>query len=544
MAEVEELVELFQAKVKFDYDAEDSTELTISAHEVLSVFKVNDSGWWFAEAHDGSCGWVPSNFLVELSDGNTTEESIDIQSNVGYESSHPEEESINVKEESIGINDTEDESVHQEIESIPDGTLPMAEVGEGCAACGRVFGEQGYVLALDRRWHEECFLCSVCKISLADCGFAEIEGKLLCEDDYAASFAPKCGKCLESIVGPYVNAMDLAWHPEHFVCAECDEPFENGVFRRHEGKPYCDEHYKLLHAPKCSACDKPVTGKCFQNDGRTFHQECFRCAAGHPIEEGSTFFNHEEYLFCEEHYKQIALPQCEICSEPIEGEYFTVRKKPYHANCFQCADCTKSLTDGRFDLYEGKLLCVPCARTAKLEAVSVSKKQPETPKKLPTPQELPIPKLKVKTKEEKVDGDKAIRSAASEKRMRKRPSQFAPNLSPRAGSESMKIVPIEESIDEEQDVVEAVDVEELKPIQEFQKIEELTESSLTDSNYYSFDQIARKESTDLPPGVNPNERELSLHEDEFKTIFGMSKDEFKGLKAWRKKELRRQHDLF
>ena len=51
------------------------------------------------------------------------------------------------------------------------------------------------------------------------------------------AFNPKCGSCSEIIKGPYVSALDQSWHPEHFVCTHCKEPFGGNQFRKHDNKP-------------------------------------------------------------------------------------------------------------------------------------------------------------------------------------------------------------------------------------------------------------------------------------------------------------------
>lgn len=62
----------------------------------------------------------------------------------------------------------------------------------------------------------------------------------------------------EMIIGKVVHALNKTYHPEHFVCANCSQPFPGGKFIDHEGKPYCEQHYWELYAPRCYACQQPV----------------------------------------------------------------------------------------------------------------------------------------------------------------------------------------------------------------------------------------------------------------------------------------------
>ena len=71
--------------------------------------------------------------------------------------------------------------------------------------------------------------------------------------------------------------MGRVWHPEHFVCAHCHEPFPNSNFFEHEGKPYCDLHYAQLFAQVCAKCERPVIGTALFALGKYWHQEHYIC---------------------------------------------------------------------------------------------------------------------------------------------------------------------------------------------------------------------------------------------------------------------------
>ncbi len=36
------------------------------------------------------------------------------------------------------------------------------------------------------------------------------------------------------------------WHPGHFFCRECGNPFEGSGFMVHEGFPYCEKDWMRL----------------------------------------------------------------------------------------------------------------------------------------------------------------------------------------------------------------------------------------------------------------------------------------------------------
>ncbi|KAM4550135.1 four and a half LIM domains protein 3-like [Fundulus diaphanus] len=60
--------------------------------------------------------------------------------------------------------------------------------GEKCAGCNTPitgFGDGKYVSFEERRWHQPCFKCSRCSVSLVDSGFFPDRDQILCTDCYS-----------------------------------------------------------------------------------------------------------------------------------------------------------------------------------------------------------------------------------------------------------------------------------------------------------------------------------------------------------------------
>lgn len=55
-----------------------------------------------------------------------------------------------------------------------------------------------------------------------------------------------------------VTALGRVWHPEHFVCTECETELGNRNFFEKDGRPYCEADYFSLFSPHCAHCDKPI----------------------------------------------------------------------------------------------------------------------------------------------------------------------------------------------------------------------------------------------------------------------------------------------
>jgi hypothetical protein len=49
----------------------------------------------------------------------------------------------------------------------------------------------------DKHWHEACFLCNKCRVSLVDKQFGSKADKIYCGNCYDAQFASRCDGCGE-----------------------------------------------------------------------------------------------------------------------------------------------------------------------------------------------------------------------------------------------------------------------------------------------------------------------------------------------------------
>ncbi len=55
-----------------------------------------------------------------------------------------------------------------------------------------------------------------------------------------------------------MSALNRVWHPEHFVCMYCNEPFGESNFWEKDNQPYCETHYYLLFGEVCAKCMQAV----------------------------------------------------------------------------------------------------------------------------------------------------------------------------------------------------------------------------------------------------------------------------------------------
>lgn len=179
------------------------------------------------------------------------------------------------------------------------------------------------------RFHPECFRCFACGTSLEALEISpepverraermdricrrargeilpEEEGKTAAEDgderlrffchlDWHELYAPRCKHCTTPILGEHIVALGNHWHYGHFFCAECGDPFEQGMTHiEKDGYAWCvkcQTKRTERRAPKCKRCKRAVIGQYIRALGGEWHDECFRCATCHGgFDDGQVF---------------------------------------------------------------------------------------------------------------------------------------------------------------------------------------------------------------------------------------------------------------
>lgn len=179
---------------------------------------------------------------------------------------------------------------------------------------------QGRFVALKgstERFHPQCFRCYACGTALEALEISpepesfrserldrirrraageileEEPGKTMAEDgddrlrfychlDWHELYAPRCKHCKTPILGEHVVALGAHWHYGHFFCAECGDPFGQGMTHiEKDGYAWCvncQTKRTERRAPKCKKCRTAVIGQYVRALGGEWHDECFRCA--------------------------------------------------------------------------------------------------------------------------------------------------------------------------------------------------------------------------------------------------------------------------
>lgn len=177
---------------------------------------------------------------------------------------------------------------------------------------------------------------------------------------------PPCANCGEMIIGQCTNALGKTYHPEHFVCACCSQPFVGGKFMIKDEEPYCETDFYELFGNKCKTCGDPIRDKYIAASEKLyFHPEHFVCETCGTKLVGKKFKVQElsqEVLCIDCHVKRITViggdeKICGKCLQPIQGEFVILKGQYVHAEHFRCEECGCAFVGGNCHEFEGALYC-------------------------------------------------------------------------------------------------------------------------------------------------------------------------------------------
>ncbi|XP_015115591.1 paxillin isoform X1 [Diachasma alloeum] len=178
----------------------------------------------------------------------------------------------------------------------------------------------------------------------------------------------KCHQCTEDIViGDVIvtaeQAKDAAWHPGCFVCSVCDELLVDLVYFYHKGKLYCGRDFAgLLEIPRCFACDELIFVREYTiAEGHNYHVKHFCCWDCDEPLAGKQYISESDRPLCLPCYQKTYAKTCSACQKVIAAHQqgVAVKNLDFHASeeCFCCANCKKSLLNGRMAIKENKPFC-------------------------------------------------------------------------------------------------------------------------------------------------------------------------------------------
>ena len=240
-----------------------------------------------------------------------------------------------------------------------------------CAGCNLPITGK-YKIAMGKKWHAECLVCSTCGIELwKDVnGFKQSpDGRALCNTHYEMERAmgfdkercafENCKKIVEKT--EMIRYKNEAYHAYHFKCSECNCELD-GSAKELKGKLFCLPcHDKQDDIHICSACHKPIDGRRIYALDAFWHVEHFVCTTCQRPFLGKMHYEHQGQAYCEIHFKEIIGVRCFSCNKIITSEHVKALNKPWCTPCFRCSkcDCHLSLKE-KITSIDGKPTCLKC----------------------------------------------------------------------------------------------------------------------------------------------------------------------------------------
>lgn len=238
---------------------------------------------------------------------------------------------------------------------------PAAAGSKGtCNHCrGPIFGEM--IQAMGKDFHPEHWVCAQCNDPLGTRNFYDVGGRPQCEQCFSTVGCARCAHCQKPILDRCITALGKKWHVEHFNCTKCLTPFPDGKFHEREGKPWCVPCFNGAFASTCGKCSQPIVGDMINAMGKHWHPDHFVCAfCGCSFSDGQ-FFPKDGLPFCRTHYLNQSQSICAGCGQSITGRVTEAFGKKFHPEHFVCSFCMNPLAGGGYQEKEGKPYCRPCA---------------------------------------------------------------------------------------------------------------------------------------------------------------------------------------
>ena len=153
--------------------------------------------------------------------------------------------------------------------------------------------------------HRTCLRCYVCSNGIGIDDYTLVSGKPVCKKCIEKLSDRICKKCGKVILERFIQFHGMCYHPEHFVCAQCNTVLKGDNFYFYRNKPYCPIHGEFYGTRKCWVCHGEFNDEdTIQWNGRKYHLDCFKCKkCGTKLNQDNWVRVHE-YPYCEKCYKE------------------------------------------------------------------------------------------------------------------------------------------------------------------------------------------------------------------------------------------------
>ncbi|CAF4368114.1 unnamed protein product [Rotaria socialis] len=144
------------------------------------------------------------------------------------------------------------------------------------------------------------------------------------------NFFGMCARCNDEIVGEEngLIAMDRMYHVSCFTCTMCGCRLRGMHFYSMENKPYCESCY-INSLEKCVTCLQPITDRILRATGKPYHAQCFCCVTCQKSLDGVAFtVDATMKIHCIDCFHEKFAPRCYACHRvilPVSDQEETVR---------------------------------------------------------------------------------------------------------------------------------------------------------------------------------------------------------------------------
>ncbi|CAE7248251.1 Mlp84B [Symbiodinium natans] len=188
------------------------------------------------------------------------------------------------------------------------------------------------------------------------------------------SSAPKCPACGKSVfAAEEVKGLGQSWHVLCFCCKACGKSLRGGQYKDHDGQPYCEADYNKLYGPKgigfgatlgdtgiaaaAGASSTEVPSEGYAGGGLKEKMAAFE-GQGTPKAKVDVAQTDASPTRASKGFVPFSAPKCPACGKSVfAAEEVKGLGQSWHALCFCCKACGKSLRGGQYKDHEGHPYC-------------------------------------------------------------------------------------------------------------------------------------------------------------------------------------------
>ncbi|KAG9336149.1 hypothetical protein JZ751_002496 [Albula glossodonta] len=151
---------------------------------------------------------------------------------------------------------------------------------------------------------------------------------------------------------------------ERFDCHYCKDTLLGKKYILKEDTQYCTRCYENLFANCCEHCSQPIgcNSKDLSYKDRHWHEDCFQCAQCSRSLVEKPFAAKDDQLLCTDCYSNEYSSKCATCKKTIMpgARKMEYKGNSWHETCFMCHRCQQPIGTKSFIPKDSSYFCVAC----------------------------------------------------------------------------------------------------------------------------------------------------------------------------------------